>query len=69
MRHLCLVMLFVVGCSAPRWGDGDVSVEWDVYFGNDNLSRLNFLQTQVINDLGVRVDALEARFDPNDPNS
>lgn len=42
------VMLALCGCQ-EQWGQGDPDPLWQGYFGNSNLSRLNFKQTDTIN--------------------
>ncbi len=55
--ELCLVMvillglsLLVAGCEEEKWGQGDPPLEYQQRFGNSNLARLDFLQTQRINE-------------------
>ena len=59
----------------PVWGAPDQSppADWQRFFGNSNLARLNFVQTDKINlqgqalaELTERVRKLEAPIDPND---
>ena len=56
--ELCLVMvillvlsLLAVGCGEEKqkWGQGDPPIDYRVTFGNGNLARLVFLQTERIN--------------------
>ena len=55
--ELCLVIAILLGLSLlaagcekqPKWGQGDPPVEYQVTFGNNNLARLVFLQTERIN--------------------
>lgn len=50
-----LLALVVGGCNEAqqvpqqRWGQGELPEDWQNTFGNDNLARLNFAQTQRIN--------------------
>lgn len=59
-KELCIVMivlflisLFASGCNesqqSKKWGEGELPEEWQRYFGNGNNSRLNKVQTDVIN--------------------
>lgn len=54
----------------PVWGQGEITAEWQSFFGNDNMSRLNFAQTQKFNQLGQTVAELAHRVrkleDPNE---
>lgn len=71
-KTVCIVIaLFAVvvltGCveeqqvqQPPIWGKGDLPTGWQEYFGNDNGSRMNFRQSQVIDELVKRVRTLEA---------
>lgn len=34
------------------WGQGAPSSEWQGFFGNDNMAKLNFVQTQTLNKQG-----------------
>lgn len=49
------------------WGQGDLPADWQEFFGKDNISRVNFVQMQVLNKQGQamvelikRVEKLEA---------
>ena len=42
-----LVLMLMSGCN-EQWGEGDTPANWQESFGNSNLARLNFLQSQVI---------------------
>ena len=59
---ILLLILFVAmlsGCQeAQKWGQGDPPAEWQTMFGNGNLSRLNFVQTDRINKLNADLEAL-----------
>ena len=77
---LMIVLLFMVaamsGCEEAQqtpkvWGKGELPAEHQDFFGNDNPSRLSYVQNQVLNrhsavirELAIRVLALEA-VDPN----
>lgn len=82
--ELCIILVVLVvafcGCNeqqAPKvWGQGGLPADFQGFFGNDNTARLDFVQTQRINQLGQataelaeRVKKLEESFsnDPNDP--
>lgn len=52
------------------WGEGDLPDDWQGFFGNDNISRITFAQTQAINALSqalpgiiMRISKLEEKFD------
>ncbi len=46
---MLIVMVIVTGCTdSKQWGRGELSAEWQSLFGNSNLSRLGFVQTQAI---------------------
>ena len=85
MKKLIVIvaMLALCGCQEQQqWGQGDPDEVWQGYFGNSNIARLDFVQTNRINSHGQliaemvnRVARLEARpvheheiivFDPND---
>lgn len=72
---VCLAMAFLPGCEEaqqrPVWGQGELPVEHEKMFGNDNTARLDYVQNRVIDKhgailrvLAIRVLALEA-VDPN----
>ena len=73
---LCLVLAAVLlfGCNEVQtkvWGQGVLPSDWQGFFGEDNVARLDYVQTQTINrqgqiiaELAARVSKLEA--DPND---
>ena len=48
-----LVTMILCGCQESQqqkvWGKGDPDQAWQDYFGNDNMARLNFMQTARIN--------------------
>ena len=58
MIKLCWIVVvvcwivFLSGCQeqqqAKKWGEGDPPAEYQVFFGNDNNARLDFMQTQAI---------------------
>jgi len=85
MKVLCMiliVMFLVCGCQEqiqtvgeqPKvWGKGDPPADWQGYFGNDNMARLNYMQNQTIYRIGQaaaelagRVRKLEEPLDVND---
>lgn len=47
------IMMFLSGCQETQkpkqWGTGELSPEWVEMFGDDNLSKLNKAQTDLIN--------------------
>ncbi len=63
---LILALLFLGGCNEERkvWGQGDPTAEWRGYFGNGNLSRLNFVQTEMMNKQRALIFGLDAK-DPD----
>lgn len=52
----------------PIWGNGELPVQWTEYFGTDNGARMDFRQSQIINELIVRVRTLEINQYIPDPN-
>ncbi len=82
MRILCLILIVITGgllillggCNERQrkvWGQGDLPAEWQGFFGDGNVSRLDFVQTNAVNrqgqalaELAERVRKLEA--DPNE---
>lgn len=70
-----LIVIAITGCqSQTKWGEGDPSLEWQGFFGNTNIARLDFVQTNTINSLGqslaelterVRIIEEAAIYDPN----
>lgn len=83
MRRLCLVLIGITGfmllvlggCNEAQisrkvWGQGDLPDDWQGFFGEDNVSRLDFVQTQTINRMGQAIAELAERVrtleDPND---
>lgn len=72
---LSLLAVLLFGCNeaqqTPRWGQGDLPTEWQGFFGEDNVARLDFVQTQTINRMGQAISELAERVrkleaDPND---
>lgn len=47
----CLALVACGGCeeAQQQWGKGDPPESWQNMFGNDSIARLNFVQTQTIN--------------------
>lgn len=67
------ITILIYGCQSqqmPAWGEGDPPIEWQGHFGNDNISRLNFIQTDRLNKQGQAMAELSKRVrkleDPND---
>ena len=74
-KELCLVLAVlvalafcVVGCEETRqtsqskvWGQGDPPAGWQDMFGNDNIARLNFVQTNALNSQGQAFAELAER--------
>lgn len=82
MKELCIILiilfalaLLVAGCQEQQrkiYGQGNIPLDWQVYFGNDNIARLDYMQTRAINqqgqtltELAERVRKLETAYDPN----
>lgn len=70
---MILTLFTLCGCKEsqqrPVWGKGELPAEWQKYFpGNDNLNRLNFKQSQLIDELVRRVITLEVNQYIPDPN-
>lgn len=62
---LVVAMIFVVGCREKQqkvWGTGNPPPDWQEMFGNSNVSRLDYVQSNHINELAKRVRALEANM-------
>lgn len=67
---LAAMILTLCGCQEEQrkvWGTGELKADWTEFFGDDNGSRLDFVQTQRINghneallELIKRVQALES---------
>lgn len=69
---VCVLMACLTGCieeqQAPKlWGQGDPPADWQEFFGNDNNSRLNYMQSQYIDRLTQQIWELRADM-PADPN-
>lgn len=68
------VAVLLTGCKQKRvWGQGDPPDNWQEFFGNNNVARLDYMQTQAINrqgqalaELVERVRKLEEPVDVND---
>ena len=60
------IMLGAVGCeeAQQQWGKGDPPESWQKMFGNDNIARLNFVQTQTMNQHQAIIYGLDVK-DPN----
>ncbi len=65
---MCLALVACGGCEEAmqqaKWGQGDPPVEWQNMFGNDNIARLNFVQTQAANQHQAIIYGFEAK-DPD----
>ncbi len=70
-----IAMLIITGCQEAQqtkvWGKGDLPSEWQGFFGDDNVARLDYVQTQTINNMGQAISVLAERLrkldaDPND---
>ena len=72
------LILSIAGCQPQAevipdkvWGQGDLPDDWQEFFGNENMARLNFVQTQSINNQGKAIAELAERVrkleaDPNE---
>ncbi len=66
---MILVALTLVFCGCQEtqqsqqkvWGTGDPPVDWQETFGNENMARLNYVQTQRINTQGQAMAELVER--------
>ncbi len=72
---MVLTLLTLSGCKesqqveqTPVWGKGDLPPHWIEYFGNDNTARLDFKQSQIIDEVVRRVITLEINQYIPDPN-
>ena len=68
---VCLIMAFTSGCGQPQqkqWGTGNPPDSWIETFGNDNGARLDWMQSQIIDKLALRVRTLEINQYVPDPN-
>lgn len=75
---VALLTQVLAGCQEVRrapqtevWGQGDLPADWQGYFGEDNVARLDYVQTQTINRMGQALSQLAERVrkleaDPND---
>ena len=91
MRKMCMILVVVMivllaGCQEAQkqesqqpavWGQGELPGDWQGFFGNGNNARLNFVQSQVINnnmkaitEMNGRIAKLEETttriYDPNE---
>lgn len=70
---ILLLLSMLTGCQPEqRWGTGEPPTEYQAFFGNGNMARLNFVQTNRINSFGQQLAELNERLrvleaiDPND---
>ena len=78
LLFLVVLMIILTGCQSVEvipdvWGQGEPPGDWQEFFGNENMARLNWVQTQSINnqgqaiaELAERVRKLEGQVDPDD---
>ena len=76
LLFLVVLMIILSGCQVEVipdkvWGQGDLPEDWQEFFGNENMARLNFVQTQSINNQGKAIAELAERVrkleaDPNE---
>ena len=68
-KVIVVIILFalaysVCGCNEkqrPKWGNGEVTEDFQTFFGNDNMARLNSVQTAKINAQGQLITELAER--------
>ena len=69
---VCLFMAITSGCKEsqqqPVWGKGDLPPHWTEYFGSDNGARLDYKQSQMLDEIARRVITLEINQYIPDPN-
>jgi hypothetical protein len=70
LRNICILLAMVLaaitfsvvcgGCQEERkvWGQGEPPGDYTKWFGNDNMARLNFVQTERLNILSQQIAAL-----------
>ncbi|KKN74411.1 hypothetical protein LCGC14_0390310 [marine sediment metagenome] len=79
LAFICsLLAVLLFGCQTQQtpqvrkvWGQGDLPADWQGFFGEGNVARLDFIQTQTINRQGQAIAVLAERLrkleaDPND---
>jgi hypothetical protein len=67
-----LAVLLMAGCQEEQqqeekiWGKGDLPADWQEYFGSDNTSRLDYVQSErisllqkTLSNFGKRLDDME----------
>ena len=64
LTSLLMVVVILCGCQEEQatWGQGDPPADWQRMFGNDNIARLDFVQTNTINQ---QQGTLHGTKDPN----
>ena len=68
---ILFVVALISGCTEVQtWGNGDLPDEWCGYFGDNNMARLNYVQTNSINTQGQLIaelaESVRKLEDPND---
>jgi hypothetical protein len=67
MAMALFMVALMAGCQSsqkqPVWGKGDPPADWQANFGNGNLARIVFVQTQTINNQGAAIKDLKARVE------
>ena len=60
---LAVLMLIVTGCGESKkratWGQGELPPEWQEVFGADNGSRMDYVQTNKLNEINARLKVVE----------
>ena len=68
LPDLITITTAAVSDAPPVWGKGELPPHWVEYFGDDNGARLDFKQSQIIDELAKRVITLEINQYIPDPN-
>ena len=66
LASLLMLVVILSGCQEQQvvWGVGDPPIEWQASFGNDNLARLNYVQSGILD----RVQPIVYGLNIQDPN-
>lgn len=57
-------VILLAGCQKSQWGRGDPPAKWRKTFGNDNMARLNYVQTQRVDEHRAIISGVTIK-DPN----
>ena len=68
MKTLTLLLTLLIalaGCQEENkvWGTGTLAPEWTELFGDDNTARLDWVQTQRINQSGQQIAEINVRLE------